>query len=166
LTRLCAWLSGTAGCLPGSRAGGRAPGQDRGVGGWFCRFPSGWGLGLVASGAVLSGDLLGLGGAVPDGFQVESGLLRSAAGSVEECCSLIESGRKSGAAATVGSSLAGFAVVGACSSAAEASLSAFTAVAKSWRAWSVAADRGASDYSRSDLGGESLIRGAGADLVV
>lgn len=103
---------------------------------------------------------------MPDGFQVESGLLRSAAGSVEECCSLIESGRKSGAAATVGSGLAGFAVAGACTSAGEASGAAFTAVAKSWRAWSDAADRGAVDYSRSDTGGEILIRAAGADLVV
>ena len=103
---------------------------------------------------------------MPDGFQVESGLLRSAGGSVEECCRLIESGRKSGAAATVGSGMAGFAVAGACEAAAEASGTAFTGVAKSWRAWSDAAASGATDYSRSDLGSQTLIRGAGADLVV
>ena len=103
---------------------------------------------------------------MPDGFQVQSALLRDAAGSVEECCSLIESGRKSGAAATVGSGMAGFAVAGACAAAAEASGAAFTGVAASWRAWSAAAASGATDYSRSDLGGETLIRTAGANLVV
>ena len=103
---------------------------------------------------------------MPDGFQVESGLLRSAAGSVEECCSLIETGRKTGAAAKVGSGMAGFAVAGACEAAGDASRTAFSAVATSWRAWSGAAARGAADYSRSDLGGETLIRGAGADLAV
>ncbi len=102
---------------------------------------------------------------MPDGFRVESGLLRSAGGSVEECCSLIESGRKSGAAAAVGSGMAGFAVAGACEAAGEASLAAFSAVAKSWRAWADAAVSGAADYSRSDLGGEILLRSAGAGLV-
>lgn len=103
---------------------------------------------------------------MPDGFRVESGVLRGAAGSVEECCSLIEAGRKSGAAATVGSSLAGFAVAGACVAAAEASGSAFSAVATSWRAWADAAAGSATDYDLSDLGGSTLISSAGADLVV
>jgi hypothetical protein len=103
---------------------------------------------------------------MPDGFQVESGLLRGAAGSVEECCRLIESGRKSGAAAGVSSRMAGFAVAGACEAAGEASVAAFSGVAKSWRAWSGAADRGAAEYERADLGSETLLRAAGVDLVV
>jgi hypothetical protein len=103
---------------------------------------------------------------MPDAFQVDTGLLRNAAGSVEECCQRIESGRKSGAAAQVSSGLAGFAVAGACETAGEASVAAFTGVAKSWRAWSGAAAGGAAEYSRSDAGGETLIRGAGAELVV
>ncbi|WP_459720174.1 hypothetical protein [Actinophytocola sp. KF-1] len=79
---------------------------------------------------------------------------------------MIEAGRKSGAAATVGSSMAGFAVAGACEAAGKASVSAFAAVATSWRAWADAAERGAADYSRSDLGSEGLLRAAGVDLVV
>ena len=103
---------------------------------------------------------------MPDAFQVDPGLLRSAAGSVEECCRQIESERKSGAAARVNTGMAGFAVAGACESAKEASVAAFTAVAKSWRAWSGAAAGGAADYERSDAGSETMIRTAGAELVV
>lgn len=103
---------------------------------------------------------------MPDAFQVESGQLRGAAGSVEDCCLQIESGRKTGAAAGVGSGLAGFAVAGACESAGELSGTAFTGIAKSWRAWSSAADRGAVDYDAVDAGASTLIRAAGADLVV
>lgn len=99
-------------------------------------------------------------------FQVEPGLLRSAAGSVEECCQQLESGRKSGAAAAVSSGMAGFAVAGACEAAGEASAAAFSGVATSWRAWSGAADRGAADYSQVDADSKTVIRGAGAELVV
>ena len=99
-------------------------------------------------------------------FQVEPGLLRNAAGAVEECCEQIESGRKTGAAAGVSSGMAGFAVAGACEAAGEASTAAFSGVAKSWRAWSGAAASGAADYTRVDADSATVIRSAGADLVV
>ena len=103
---------------------------------------------------------------MPEAFQVEPALLRSAAGSVEDCCHQIESGRKSGAGAGVSSGMAGFAVAGACETAGEASVAAFSGVARSWRAWSAAAASGAAGYTRSDESGESMIRGAGTELVV
>jgi hypothetical protein len=103
---------------------------------------------------------------MPDGFLVESGQLRGAAASVEECCSRVASERKSGAADGVSSGMAGFAVAGACAAAAEASSAAFTGVAKSWRAWSKAAASGASAYDLADAGSETLVRSAGAGLVV
>lgn len=104
---------------------------------------------------------------MPDVFQVEPALLRSAAGSVDECCLQLESGRKSGAAATVASGMTGFAVAGACEAAGQASVAAFTGVAKSWRAWSEAAASGAAEYTRADTGGEDAMRGvAGAELAV
>lgn len=99
-------------------------------------------------------------------FQVESGLLRSAAESVEGCCRQLGSGRKSDAAGGVSSGMAGFAVVGACESASEASGTAFAGVAKSWQAWSEAAAGGAAQYEQTDLTNESVIRGAGSGLVV
>ena len=103
---------------------------------------------------------------MPDAFQVESDQLRSAAESVDGCCRQIESGRKSDAAAAVSSGMAGFSVVSACESAGKASGKAFSGVAKSWRAWSEAAADGATQYEQLDAGNESLIRRAGAHLVV
>lgn len=99
-------------------------------------------------------------------FQVESGQLRSAAASVEECCRQLGSGRKADAAAAVSSGLAGFAVVRACASASEASGTTFAEVAESWQAWSDAAASGAAGYEQRDASNESVIRGAGADVVV
>ncbi|OLF14204.1 hypothetical protein BLA60_03420 [Actinophytocola xinjiangensis] len=87
-------------------------------------------------------------------------LLRGAAGSVEECRQQIESGRRTGAAAGVGSGMAGFTVAGACEAAGTASESAFSGVARSWQAWADAAASGATAYTRSDESGESLLRGA------
>lgn len=103
---------------------------------------------------------------MPNSFQVESGQLRSAAASVDGCCRQIESGRTAHAAAGVSSGMAGFAVVGACASASEASGAAFSGVAKSWRAWSDAAADGAARYDQDDASNESLIRAAGSDVVV
>lgn len=103
---------------------------------------------------------------MPNPFQVESGQLRSAAESVDGCCRQIESERKSDAAGGVSSGMAGFAVVGACESAGTASGKAFSGVAKSWRAWSDAAADGAAAYEQVDASNESVIRGAGSDVVV
>lgn len=103
---------------------------------------------------------------MPDGFQVEPALLRGAAESVEECCRQIEAGRKTGAAAGVSSGMDGFAVASACATAGEASLAAFTGVAKSWRAWSEAAASGAVEYAQSDLGGVAALRAAATEAVV
>jgi hypothetical protein len=103
---------------------------------------------------------------MPDAFEVEPGQLRSAAASVEGCCRQIESGRRSTAAAGVSSGMAGFAVVQACESASNASGRAFSGVAKSWRAWSDAAAGGAARYELVDASNESVIRGAGAGVVV
>ncbi|MPZ81443.1 MAG: hypothetical protein GEV28_13980 [Actinophytocola sp.] len=103
---------------------------------------------------------------MPNAFQVESGQLRSAAASVEGCCRQLGSGRKSDAAGGVSSGMAGFAVVRACESASEASGEAFSGVAKSWRAWSDAAAGGAARYEQVDASNESVIRGAGSNVVV
>lgn len=103
---------------------------------------------------------------MPNAFQVDSGLLRSAATSVDGCCRQIESGRMSDAFGEVSSGMAGFAVVAACESACETSGTAFSGVARSWRAWSEAASSGADQYERLDSGGEALLRGVGSDLVV
>jgi hypothetical protein len=103
---------------------------------------------------------------MPNAFQVESGQLRSAAESVEGCCRQLASGRKSDATGGVSSGLAGFTVVGACESASEASGRAFEGVAKSWRAWSAAAADGAAGYELVEATNESVIRGAGSELVV
>ncbi|MBB4911165.1 hypothetical protein [Actinophytocola algeriensis] len=62
--------------------------------------------------------------------------------------------------------MAGFAVAGACESAGEASGTAFSGVARSWRAWSGAASGGAADYEQVDAGSKSAILGAAAELVV
>ncbi|MGB3444794.1 MAG: hypothetical protein WBA97_39155 [Actinophytocola sp.] len=103
---------------------------------------------------------------MPNGFQVESGLLRTTAASVEGCCRQIESGRKAGAAEGVSTGMAGFAVAGACESASEASGVAFSGVARSWRAWSSAAADGATEYDQIDASSETAIRRAGSDVVV
>lgn len=100
-----------------------------------------------------------------NGFQVESGQLRSAAESVEGCCRQLAE-RKSDAAGAVSSGMAGFAVVAACQSAGEASGAAFEGVAKSWKAWSDAAAEGAARYEQADETSETVIRGAGSGLVV
>lgn len=102
---------------------------------------------------------------MPDGFLVESGQLRGAAASVEECCLRIESGRKSGAAGGVSSGMAGFAVAAACEAAGEASSVAFKGVATSWRKWSKAAASAAAEYDLADTGSETALSGIGADLV-
>ncbi len=102
---------------------------------------------------------------MPDGFQVEPALLRSAAGSVEECCRQVEGGRKTGAAAGVSSAMAGFAVSGACESAGQVSLAAFSGVAKSWRAWAGAAASGAVEYAQADLSGVAALRRAVTGVV-
>jgi hypothetical protein len=103
---------------------------------------------------------------MPNGFEVESGLLRTAAGSVEGCCRQLESGRKADAADGVSTGLSGFAVAGACAAASEASGAAFAAVATSWRAWSRAAAGGATDYEQVDTDNEAVVRTAGADVAV
>lgn len=103
---------------------------------------------------------------MPNAFQVESGQLRSAAESVEGCCRQLGSGRKADATGGVSSGMAGFAVVRACESASEASGAAFAGVDKSWRAWSDAAAEGAARYEQVDASNESVIRGAGSDVVV
>jgi len=102
---------------------------------------------------------------MPNAFQVESGQLRNAAESVEGCSRQLESGRKSGAAGGVSAGMAGFAVVGACESAGTASGAAFSAVAKSWQAWSAAAAEGAARYEQVDASNEAVIVGAGSDVV-
>lgn len=99
-------------------------------------------------------------------FQVESGLLRGAAESVEGCCRQLASGRKSDAAGGVSTGLAGFAVAGACASASEASGAAFAGVARSWQAWSEAAAGGAAQYEQGDATNEAVLRAAGSDVVV
>jgi hypothetical protein len=103
---------------------------------------------------------------MPNGFQVESGLLRTAAASVEGCCRQLASGRKAGAAGGVSSGMAGFAVARACESASEASGMAFSGVAESWRAWSKAAAGGATQYEQVDASNENAIRRAGSDVAV
>jgi len=103
---------------------------------------------------------------MPNGFQVESGLLRTAAASVEGCCRQVESGRKADAAEGVSSGMVGFAVARACESASEASGVAFSGVAKSWRAWSRAAADGATGYDQVDASNESALRTAGSDVAV
>lgn len=103
---------------------------------------------------------------MPNGFQVEAGLLRTAASSVDDCCRVLESGRKAEAAAGVSSGMAGFSVARACESASEASKTAFSGVAKSWRAWAKAAADGATTYEQVDAANEATIRRAGADLAV
>jgi hypothetical protein len=103
---------------------------------------------------------------MPDAFEVEPGQLRSAAASVQGCCQQIQSGRRSDAAAWVGSGMTGFAVVQACESASKASGRAFSGVAKSWRAWSDAATGSAARYEQVDASNESVIRGAGSGVVV
>lgn len=103
---------------------------------------------------------------MPISFQVVTDQLRNAATSVEGCCRQIESGRKSDAAGEVSAGMAGFAVARACESAGKTSGAAFSGVAKSWRAWSGAAADGATGYEQVEASNESVIRRAGADLVV
>ena len=62
--------------------------------------------------------------------------------------------------------MAGFAVVRACDSAGKASGEGFSGVAKSWRACLDAAAGGAKRYEQVDASNESVIRGAGSDVVV